>query len=64
MENENEDLNKRLEDTRRREIDLQSHNEQLEFDLDMMRRNVNSNNQSRDVLNKKEEELMRELNHV
>lgn len=28
----------------------------------MMRRNVNSNNQSKEVMGKKEEELMRELN--
>jgi len=43
---------------------LQAKNEQLEFDLEMMRRNVDSNNMSKDVLNKKEEDLLRELNQV
>jgi predicted nucleic acid-binding Zn-ribbon protein len=38
LESENEGLKVRMEDQRRREIDLQAQIEQLEFDLDMARR--------------------------
>lgn len=38
LESENEALNRRAEDARRREIDMQAHIEQLEFDIDMNRR--------------------------
>ena len=37
LESENEALNRRAEDARRREIDMQAHIEQLEFDIDMNR---------------------------
>jgi uncharacterized protein YlxW (UPF0749 family) len=36
----------------------------MEFDLEMARRNVNQNSHTKDVMNKKEEELMKELNQV
>lgn len=38
LESEIESLNRRAEDARRREIDMQAHIEQLEFDIDMNRR--------------------------
>lgn len=38
LENENAMLNDKIEDSRKREIDLQAQIEQLEFDMDMMRR--------------------------
>lgn len=38
LENENAVLSNKVEGSRQREIDLQAQIEQLEFDLDMMRR--------------------------
>ena len=45
-------------------MDLQERFEQLEFELSMSKRNVNSNNQNKDIMSKKEEEMMRELNDL
>lgn len=54
-------MQRRLEESRRNELDLQARVEALEFDLEMARRNANSSSQAKDVMNKKEEELLREL---
>lgn len=55
LENENQILNRKLEESKRRELDQQAKNEQLEFDMDMMRRNVNSGNNEKATLSKKED---------
>ena len=59
MENEIEILNRKLEESRRKELDYQAKNEQLEFDMTMLRRNKDSTSSAKDVLSKKEEELSR-----
>ena len=64
LEQENENMNRKFEETRRGELDLQERCEQLEFELSMAKRNVNSNNQNKDITSKKEEEMMREINDL
>lgn len=59
FEQQVENLTKKVEDQRGREIDLQAHIEQLEFDMDLMRRKgAGSGNPQ------KQEEMLREMNSL
>ena len=64
LESENENMGRRLDEARRNEMDLQGRCEQLEFELDMAKRNAGQNSYSKDVLNKKEQEMMNEINDL
>ena len=48
-------LTAKVEGSRQREIDLQAHIEQLEFDLDMMRRKGGSSGLDREIKNMQEQ---------
>lgn len=56
FESENAMLNDKIENSRKREIDLQAQIEQLEFDMDMMRRKGSSvNNYDREMQSMQEQ---------
>eukprot|EP00347_Sterkiella_histriomuscorum_P014376 403361104 len=61
LENENEILQRKLEESKRSELDQQAKNDQLEFDMDMLRRNMSSGQNEKATLSKKEEAMNREI---
>jgi hypothetical protein len=57
-------LQRKADEARRKELDLQGQVEQLEFELDMKQRNIQSSSQNKDAMSKKEEEIMRDMNRI
>lgn len=61
LENENDMLKGQLEDSHRKNLDIHERAEKINFDNEMMQKNINSNTYSREVLTKKEEDFLKEL---
>lgn len=64
FETDNDNLGRKLDESRRKEMDIQERCEQLEFELDMSKRVAHSTSQNKDVLSKKEDEMLREINNL
>ena len=57
-------LNRKLEDSHRREMDLQAQMDQLAFDKEMLERSMSTNDRTKDAMSRKEEELYREIQQL
>ncbi len=55
LENENEHLKRKLDEKHKMTLDLQAQLEQLNFDNEMIQRNLSSNSQEKQTLSKKED---------